>query len=350
MPVRRATWDPFADLVSQTSRLFVIPDGALNLVNLVALPITDGGYLVENGPRLHTLTSERDLASVANAPPKGAGLLALGGASFDAEPAGHTKSPEEHGAFRGTLSECASFQSIHFEALPASAIEVKEIAEAWVATDIDPAVGEAISLLGADASEAAFKSRAPGKRVLHLATHAFFLDGSCPSAVRDRRGVGGRAPAKADSTTPSPGENPLHLAGFALAGANQRALAAPEEEDGILTAEEIGALDLRGVEWAVLSGCDTGIGVVAAGEGVIGLRRAFRIAGVSTVIMSLWQIDDEAARVWMEALYHERLAEGRTTADAVHLTSLKILLDRRGRGDDTHPASWAAFIAAGEWK
>jgi hypothetical protein len=61
---------------------------------------------------------------------------------------------------------------------------------------------------------------------------------------------------------------------LALAAANQRQATGLDEEDGILTAEEIAALDLSGVEWAVLSACDTGIGEVKAGEGVLGLRRA----------------------------------------------------------------------------
>ena len=87
--------------------------------------------------------------------------------------------------------------------------------------------------------------------------------------------------------------NPLLLSGLALAGANRRATSG-DGEDGILTAEEVGALDLGGVEWAVLSACDTGLGEIRAGEGVFGLRRAFQVAGVRTVIMSLWSVQDEA--------------------------------------------------------
>ena len=67
------------------------------------------------------------------------------------------------------------------------------------------------------------------------------------------------------------GENPLLLTGLALAGANNREAAGPDEEDGILTAEEIAALDLAGVDWAILSACDTGSGKIKNGEGVFGL-------------------------------------------------------------------------------
>lgn len=144
------------------------------------------------------------------------------------------------------------------------------------------------------------------------------------------------------------GESPLLLSGLALAGANRRAAAGPDDEDGILTAEEVTALDLEGVEWAVLSACDTGLGQVKAGEGVFGLRRAFQVAGVRTVIMSLWSVDDQAARQWMRALYEGRLQKHLGTANAMHDATLSILRERRARGQSTHPFYWAAFVAAGD--
>jgi CHAT domain-containing protein len=149
---------------------------------------------------------------------------------------------------------------------------------------------------------------------------------------------------------PMVGENPLVLAGLALAGANHRTAVGPEQEDGILTAEEIASMDLASAEWAVLSACDTGVGEIRAGEGVFGLRRAFQIAGVGTLIMSLWSVDDEGSRRWMAELYEERLLKGLGTAEAVREASLKLLRDRRKRGQSTHPFHWASFIAAGDWR
>ena len=119
------------------------------------------------------------------------------------------------------------------------------------------------------------------------------------------------------------------LSGVALAGANRRASAEGGEDDGILTAEEVSGLDLSGVEWAVLSACNTGVGKVSAGEGVFGLRRAFQIAGVRTVIMSLWPVEDDAARLWMHSLYEGRLKRKLSTADAVHEANLNVLHARR---------------------
>ena len=109
-------------------------------------------------------------------------------------------------------------------------------------------------------------------------------------------------------------------------------------------------LELEGVEWAVLSACDTGVGEVKAGEGVLGLRRAFQVAGARTVIMSLWSVDDQAARAWMRALYRGRFQQRLSTMEAVRAASLNVLRSRRARGESTNPFYWAGFVAAGDWR
>jgi CHAT domain-containing protein len=180
------------------------------------------------------------------------------------------------------------------------------------------------------------------------------------------RGIGGLAPAASAPLqpssppvkavgTPNPeststSSNELgFLSGLAVAGANHREAAGADSDDGIITAEEISALDLDGVEWVVLSACDTGAGEVWPGEGVIGLQRAFRVAGAHTVIMSLWAADDEAARAFMEALYSARLNRTMSTPDAMHAATLEVLTTRRERHQSTHPFYWAGFVATGDW-
>jgi CHAT domain-containing protein len=153
-----------------------------------------------------------------------------------------------------------------------------------------------------------------------------------------------------DEPPPVTGDNPLLLSGLALAGANHREQAGPEEDDGILTAEEIAAMNLSGVEWAVLSACETGVGKVEAGEGVFGLRRAFQMAGAGTLIMSLWSVEDESARQWMRALYEGRLVKKLSTAESVRAASLEVLHSRREKGQSRHPFFWAGFVAAGDWR
>jgi CHAT domain-containing protein len=247
--------------------------------------------------------------------------------------------------FRGLRSTCDNFQAMRFEGLSASAREASEVAALWqrprrmlrgVGSDV-------VQLTGAAATESAFKRQAGGKLVLHLATHGFFLGGKCASAL-------GNESSNGRLSVSSPGENPLLLSGLALAGANYRQAAGPDEEDGIPTAEEIAALDLSGVEWAVLSACDTGVGEVKAGEGVLGLRGAFEVAGARTLVMSLWPVEDQVARDWMRQLYRMRLVLGLTTIDSVHQANLNTLRQRRAKGQSTHPFYWAGFVAAGDWR
>jgi CHAT domain-containing protein len=212
-----------------------------------------------------------------------------------------------------------------------------------------------VVLTGRDATEAAFTENAPGRQVIHLATHGFFLSADCHMASTGTRGITGLVGGAAgddvmESSPAAPIENPLLLSGLALAGANRREQAPPGEADGIVTAEEIAELDLAGVEWAVLSACNTASGTVRAGEGVFGLRRAFQVAGVRTLIMSLWSVEDLSTERWMAAFYTERIMHGLSTLDAVHDASLTMLHTRRMRRLSTHPFFWAGFIAAGDWR
>jgi CHAT domain-containing protein len=214
-------------------------------------------------------------------------------------------------------------------------------------SDPDVAAG-AIVAVGSDATENIVKQTAPQCRILHVATHGFFLGGECSPAAIGRRGIGGVTAVPSAPT--GIGENPLLLSGLALASANHREEAGAGEEDGVLTAEEIASLNLSGVEWAVLSACGTGRGEIRAGEGVFGLQRAFQVAGARTLIMSLWSVEDEATRQWMTHLYKARLVDGLDTAESVRQASLAVLSERRASGKNTHPFYWGAFVAAGDWR
>jgi CHAT domain-containing protein/tetratricopeptide (TPR) repeat protein len=336
--LRRAIWDPLEARFRGAVRVVLVPDGALHLVSFAALPARGGAYLLESAPLVHYVTAERDLAApISDASNRG--LLALGDPDFESatptvpgeEPAAQTPAGDSD-ATRAS-SACHAFDSLRFAPLPASGREVDDLAAPF-----DPA--DTLRLRRGAAGEGAVKELARGRRVLHLATHAFFLGEDCPSAL---------TPSRSDGEAFPSAQAPLLRAGLALAGANRRASAPPGGEDGILTAEEIAGLDLRGMEWAVLSACGTGVGEIAAGEGVLGLSRAFRVAGAGTTIMSLWAVDDEGTRRWMRALYRSRFEQGKTTDEAVHAASLESLRERRSRGRSTHPFHWAGFIASGSW-
>jgi CHAT domain-containing protein len=351
--LRQIIWDPIGAHLHDATRVFVVPDGAIGLVPLAALPVKDTSYLLEHSPPISYLSAERDLAATAVPVQSGArGILALGGPAFgDAAPAAAAPvSAALPRAVAGTsaantrsASDCANVPSVQFPPLAGTIAEAQEISRLWAARRTAEPVK---LLLGPEASETTFKRSAHEYRILHLATHGFFLRDACGGGIaRGTRGVGGLAVAGRPRA-----ENPLLLSGLALAGANRRASASADGDDGILTAEEVASLDLSGVEWAVLSACDTGVGEIAAGEGVFGLRRAFQIAGARSVIMSLWSVEDESTRAWMKALYEGRFDRNRPTADAAHEASLALLRDRRSKGLSTHPFYWAAFVAVGDWR
>lgn len=100
----------------------------------------------------------------------------------------------------------------------------------------------------------------------------------------------------------------------------------------------------------MLSGCDTGLGDIQTGEGVLGLRRAFQEAGARTLIARIWPLDDRESEAWMEALYTARLVRRRGTAEAVRDAGLERLRARRAAGHSTHPYYRAGFIAVGDWR
>jgi CHAT domain-containing protein/tetratricopeptide (TPR) repeat protein len=337
--LRRAVWDPLTPHLSGATRTFIVGDGLLNIVNFAALPDRSGRYLVEGESVIHYLSTERDLVAADDTAARRT-LLAVGGPAFGTQA---TATPVATSARR---NGCEGFGSVRFEDLPGSRREANEIAKSWPAQG----PGDVTVLSGRAATETAVKRGLAGHRVVHLATHGFFLGADCSTAAPGTRAVGALTTTPSSRRASTAVENPLLLAGLAFAGANQRRSSKAEQDDGILTAEEIAGLNLQGTEWAVLSACDTGLGEIRAGEGVFGLRRAFQVAGARTVIMTLWSVEDRSAMQWMRALYEGRLRRGLTTADAVRDASLIVLRERRARGESDHPFHWAGFVASGDWR
>jgi CHAT domain-containing protein len=325
LQLRARIWDPLAPYWKGAKRLFIVPDGSLHMVSFAALP-AGRGYLVESGPVIHYLSAERDL--VASVPAvEGHGMLLVANPAFDSGPAPALAAAT--GGFRGAAATCDAYRSLHFDPLPGTAREASGVSAVW-----RQAGGAESSLIGTSARKGSVLEQAAGKRVLHLATHGFFLDSCGPAASVVSAGASG------------PMDNPLLLSGLALVGANE----SKRSGDGILTAEEIASLNLDGLEWVVLSACDTGLGEIHAGEGVFGLRRAFQLAGARTVIMSLWPVDDSSAGRWMQELYRARFLRGAPTSEAVRTATLSLLAHRRAAHLSTHPLYWAGFLAAGDWR
>jgi len=346
--LRGVVWDPVIRAVGKVSRILVVPDGALSLVNFSALPARRGGFLAENGPTIHLLVAERDAAERPREV-KARGLLAVGGPDFEAIAgaptvleAAHTGTPNL--AMRSPKSEpCLRDDTLRFDPLPQARAEAEAVAGAWSA---HAGAGDLAVLVAGAATEAAVKAQSPGHSLLHLATHGFLLQDRCdrpPLAAAGRAG-----PWDSETLPPAVAESPLLRSGLALASANRRADLGTGE-DGLLTAEEIASLDLRATDWVVLSACDTGLGEQQAWEGILGLRRAFQTAGARTVATSLWQVQDDSAGGWMRRLYEARLS-GAATDAAVRAAQVGTIQALRRAGKSTHPFTWGAFVAAGDWR
>lgn len=321
--LRSLAWDPLRSAIGAAKEVWIVPAGTLALVSFTALPLDEGRFLQDEGRTLVYLNHEEDVESFASG--SGTGLLALGAVDSDATLGA---SPAAESLRRGA-AECGAVRSRDFPPLPGTRDEVLEAAARWRRGARTPEDVEL--LLGPEASESEFRSRAGRHRVLHLATHGFFLDDDCPG-----RPAGSGAP----------GFGPLVRSGLLLAPG-----AGPDStdpaRDGLLTAEEIASLDLSAVDVAVLSACRSGVGTASASEGLFGLRRAFQVAGARSLVVSLWAVGDQAAREWIRGFYDAFLLEGLPPGAASDAAARRLLDLRRREGRSTHPFYWASFITVG---
>jgi CHAT domain-containing protein len=172
--------------------------------------------------------------------------------------------------------------------------------------------------------------------VIHLATHGFFL----PDVVVKRRPELAQMLGGDDEERVV--ENPLLRSGLVLSGVNKAWMAkepvnAADEEDGILTADEISKLNLTKTKLVVLSACETGLGDINNSEGVFGLQRAFKLAGAESLIMSLWKVPDEATSLLMRSFYEQWI--GGASKQAAFKAAQKRVRERY-----VEPYYWAAFV------
>jgi CHAT domain-containing protein/Flp pilus assembly protein TadD len=329
--LRTRLWDPLARVLpKETERLIVAPDGALALLPFEALRLADDSYLIERF-QVRYVSSGRDL--MPRPVPAGKGGMAV----MVADPAYDAGPPGKAGAALGDW---------RFKALPGFARELDAVAKllrgrpGW----------EVRVLRGEGASEEAVASlKRP--RVLYCITHGFF--------AADRDDAPAAVVALRDLELAGPPPVPLRRfadprlrSGLALAGANRgKARAQKGLSDGLLTALEVEDLDLWGTELVVLSACETGLGVVQAdGEGTLGLRRAFQLAGARTVLASLWKVPDTQTEQLMVSFFGHWL-EGAAPADALREAQLRLIRALRASPvaarRQAPPLYWAAFICHG---
>ena len=279
-------------------------------------------------------------------------LLAMGGVAYDTKPGSSTEL-----AMRGPVGD-----KLEWEKLTGTAKELRQL----VALAGDRKV---IRREGDSAGASALLADLPRAETAHLATHGFFADAKFRTVFQLDEKLFGRM-GRERSTAGA--RSPMVLSGLVCAGANVEGT----PNRGVVTADAIVGLDLRKLNLAVLSACETGLGDVAGGEGVYGLVRAFHVAGTRNVVASLWKVDDEATAALMVLFYRQMWGKEKVTPmEALRRAQLAVYRDpghikewAAGRGPDpkrivagssttpkekgpkakTSPArAWAAFVISG---
>ncbi|MBD2210878.1 tetratricopeptide repeat protein [Nostoc linckia FACHB-104] len=314
---------PIRPLLGDASHLLLSPDGQLNLIPFEALKDEQNQYLVQRYAFSY-LTTGRDLLSFQTTAKAASNPVVF--ADIDYEQQDTTVAAKS----RGLNQRSIDFANLKFDPLIATLAEGQEIQKILPQTNI---------ILGKQATEAAIKQlNAP--RILHLATHGFFLP---DKEVQPQSNNLNQQLEKAPALNI---ENPLLRSGLALAGFNNRQNKQnTDTDDGVLTALEVAGLNLRGTELVVLSACETGLGDVKIGGGLYGLRRALVIAGSQTQLLSLWQVADDGTKDLM-VKYYEKLQAGKGRHEALREVQLELLNNPQYK----HPYYWASFIPSGNWR
>jgi CHAT domain-containing protein len=286
--------------------------------------------LIESGFRVHTLSHEGDL--LLGAPANAGGRILLAGAPQFGTSSGNVDNATT------ARQLCARVAEQGFAAIPGAERELdglRGVLRSALGTNAH------VDLLdGAQATKEHVLAALDGADVVHLATHGFSFDESC-GVAESARGI------VLDRSTAGPAPAAQPLSGLAFSGADVGSGHAPV---GVLSAGEMSTADLSHAGWVVLSACDSGLGPIGRTEGVFGMRRALRLAGARTVVMSLWEADDAVTADLMQALYRARFGEHRNVPDAMAQSMRAILDARRATHQSTHPYYWAAFVGEGGWR
>lgn len=305
-------WRPLVAALSGAQRVFVAPDGILSQVNFNLL--TDGsGNLLMDELDLRLVTSTRRLLEQSSA--AGSEVVLIGDPDYLlTEAPGSLPAPVTGAGVRSH-----DLRSAGLDRLPQTRTEVLQIQqllqERW-----------STSVYADEKATESLLKGVVNPRVLHIATHGFFL----PDQQKAAAGAGG--------------EDPMLRSGLYLAGAG-RTLQGQVlgEEDGILTAREAMNLQLQGTEIVALSACETALGSITVGEGVFGLQRALQIAGAETVLMSLWAVPD-AETAELMTLFYQGWRDGLEPARALRAAQIEMRERVRGRYGEDRPFYWGAFV------
>lgn len=312
-------WKPILEVAGNNVKdIYFSPTGLLYHLPIESHTLADGRTMGE-AYRMHRLSSTRWLA-LNGGNDEGEDAVIYGGLVYNSSLSemkqdamrypqiGQTRSAERK--MRGAMSD--------LDYLPGTKTEAEAIAK--VVNSANTKGLHADLMLGKDGTETSFKSLdGQHKRIVHIATHGFYN--------------------AADTAS-----DPLSRCGLYFAGADN--VLQGEEipagvDDGVLTAQEISSLDLRGLRLVGLSACQTGEGEIT-GDGVFGLQRGFKKAGAQSLLMSLWPVNDAATSLLMTEFYKNWISLGKTMREALELAKQTVRSHQENGWDD--PKYWAAFI------
>ena len=336
-------WKPLEEELKDVKNIYFAPSGELHKIGIEYLPISKTENICDVYT-LHRLSSTRQLAVVQDET-KGKNTILYGGINYDEKSninstdSASIKEPVLRTAFTYRANVDSLSLRNSYDYLEGTKKEADMIAE-----DMERHRVPYNYYSDTDATEESFKHLdGTMPKVMHIATHGFYFTEE--EAVKSQFARpemellidGGLQTGRIVE------QKPMTRSGLLFSGCNRtvRHEKVPdEEEDGILTAQEISTLDLRGLDLVVLSACQTGLGDIVSGEGVFGLQRGFKKAGAKTIIMSLWNVNDESTMKMMTSFYHHYL-NGMSKEEAFYTAQdelKKVSPSQQERPD------WAAFI------
>jgi CHAT domain-containing protein len=328
-------WKPLDSLLSGIETINFAPTGLLNSVALAAVTCPDGKTLMEKY-NLVQLSSTRTLA-MPDETEAIKDAVVYGGIKYDTDTLSmHTKAKKYHEkedelvAYNraATCNNRSGFRYLEGTQKEAEQITAK----------LDKKSISTTTYSGEDAPEESFVALSgnDSPSVIHISTHGFYYPDTISDENRKKIDLSGAGEVRFRYS-----DDPLLRSGLLMSGANRawKGLPIPAGvEDGILTAKEVSNMNLMNTELVVLSACQTGQGDVKGSEGVEGLQRGFKMAGVRYIMMSLWEIPDRETTEFMDTFYDNWLG-GQEIHDAFSNTQLKMKNKYRDE-----PYKWAAFV------
>lgn len=338
-------WGHLKEEVASAKNVYFSPVGELNNIGIEYLTDWDGKHILSEKKNYYRLSSTRELtrkystSRINNA-------TVYGGIDYDAmqksKLSGNESASEmfSHTASRSYIPiDSLNLSRGYCEYLPGSKVEAESISTLLSSKNVQYNLIE-----GKWATEESFRAlNASQMDIIHIATHGFYWTEKETERAVNRNFVQSFSFLMDRRNLVSKEDKSLTRSGLLFAGAKNTIDGKKipvDVDDGILTAREISKMDLRGTNLVVLSACQSGLGDIT-GEGVFGLQRGFKKAGVHSIVMSLWKVNDDATKVMMTRFY-ENLANGRSKYDAFR--DAQKYLRKYNNGEYDNPYYYAAFV------